>query len=409
MILPSKTLCLLCLTIFLFFSSSCASNQSSPAPARQTPPLHIPTLYVLSGEGDLDAYHANGAHLWRVPGQGATLTELPSVGTHLLLTPAGIAIATDTLALYSTKGQLVWHHTLSQQAETAMLIGRTLYVTEQTGIVTAWDLHGDLLWQETAIPLEHTFTLATDQHLLFVGGGSTVVALNLQTGHIAWTATTGTETIQQVSIRDQSLLVQSDTSLSVLDTASGHTVWFQPLEVRSLFIDTSAQTVYTVADGMSATPFAPSLPTGLFALSLQTGKIQWQRAFPVQPGSVGIISAQGFLWTGNTRITAWYLQGKQRWQIPYQGKPITSVSSIDSQHEYMLIAQDGTIQAFDTLSGYLRWQEEAPGGAADAYQVIAMGQYTWLIGPSIAAIRPADGTVQWQMTPTMPAAEVLIE
>ncbi len=408
--LHHKTLLCICLFGLLLLSSGCASSEKSATPAQKIAP-HIPTLYLLSDQGDFDAYRADGTPLWHIAHQGDDLTELQSVGTHLLITSAGIAVATNTLALYTAAGHLIWSHTLSQQAETATFLNQTLYVIEQGGIITAWDLHGNLLWQQTSIFLLHTFVTATDGYLLFVGSASKVVALDQQTGQVKWAADIGigAEQVEQLIVQNHFLVVQTGSSLSVLDTASGHTVWYQTFGVISLFVDASSATIDILSYGTAPSLTAPSLPEGLFALALPTGKIRWQRAFPLQLTSVGTVSAQGFLWASGTQITSWDLNGNQRWQLPYQGTPIVSVSSIDAQHSFLLIAHDGTIQNLDASSGHLRWHQMAAEGPSDAFPTLVHGNYIWIMGAIIEAIRPTDGSVQWQMTPTVPAAEMLVQ
>lgn len=119
----------------------------------------------------------------------------------------------------------------------------------------------------------------------------------------------------------------------------------------------------------------------------------------------------GILWAKSTSLTAWSLDGKQRWQMPYVGKPIENVVSIDAQHLFVLVSQDGIITAIDAHQGHPLWQQRVPGGASSNVQVSVQPPLIWVLNKDTGDIGAFtfDGTRRWTLAGPPSLRETVIE
>lgn len=116
---------------------SCGNAATTNAPHRSQP-AQSPTLYLLSSQGDLYAARADGKQLWQAP-DGGNAGAIPPDGTHVIVAPQMIYVATDTVRAYTRDGQLRWRNDLPTMTEDSLLVGSTLYIAGG-GTITAWDV-----------------------------------------------------------------------------------------------------------------------------------------------------------------------------------------------------------------------------------------------------------------------------
>ena len=92
---------------------SCGETTPSHQHAPSRPAPVPPSLFVLSFQGDVQAYRADGTSLWQASAD-ANSESMPTLsGTHLVEAGQMIIVATDAVRVYSRTGQLRWQHTLS--------------------------------------------------------------------------------------------------------------------------------------------------------------------------------------------------------------------------------------------------------------------------------------------------------
>ena len=144
-------------------------------------------------------------------------------------------------------------------------------------------------------------------------------------------------------------------------------------------------------------------------MSLKSGAQIWNVSFPIKVGEIGTISSIGIVWAGQTLITAWDLHGKQLWQIPYVGKPITQVMSIERGSFFLLLDQDGNMTALDMLSGHQHWQV-APG-SGNGFLIIIQPTLIWIINQDTGNITAFDlsGKMRWSLDGPPSVNEVIVE
>ncbi len=390
----------------LFLLISCGGTAPSNQQAVSHPAAPLPpSLFVLSSHGDVNAFRADGTSLWQAPAD-TNSDSMPSAnGTHLLDTGKMVYLATDFLRAYSRTGQLRWQHDLPYRTDDSLLVGSTLYIVGG-GIATAWNtLKGTLQWQQS--PVAGT-ALTSDTHDLLVSGGNQVTAFNLQSGAKAWNVQGDPgEIIKTLTLEGNILLIRTDGSLTAVQAATGKLIWHRESQIQTLSINAAANIIYTVYIDV---PLDTSpITSGLRAFSLDTGKQLWNVPFPIKDGENGSISTTGIVWASQTMITAWDLNGKQRWQIPYVGKPITQVMSIDTGSFFVLLDQDGTMIALDTLNGHQHWQVTL--GAGNGFQIIIKPALIWIINQDTGSIQAFDlnGKRQWSLNSVSGVNEVVIE
>ena len=312
----------------LFLLASC--GKTVPAKQAISHPTPVPpSLFVLSSQGNMDAYCVDGKQLWQANADTNSDNTLSLNGTHILHTDRAIYIATDTVRAYSYTGQIDWQHDLPSRADDMLLVGQTLYVA-CAGSILAWNVtSGALQWQQSNVVLQATTVLTADAQTLFVAGqiGSQVTALNLQSGAQVWSQEGDPgEIIKTLSIEGNTLLVQTDGSLTAVQKTTGKILWHRESQIQTLFIDSAVGIIYTIYIDVNA---SSPITSGLRALSLNIGTQLWNVSFPIHDGEKGSISSTGIVWTSQTAITAWDLNGKQRWQISYAGQAISAITSID--------------------------------------------------------------------------------
>jgi outer membrane protein assembly factor BamB len=388
---------------------SCRETAVSNRQAVSRPEPSSPSLFVLSSHGDIQAYHTDGTLLWQASAD-AQSDSIPSTqGTHLLNAGQMVYVATDAIHAYDRlTGQLHWQHDLSSSADTMLLVGQRLFVA-CNGSITAWDaITGALQWQQSNVVLQATTALAHDSHTLFVAGliGSQVVALNLQSGASMWSIQGDPgESIKALFVESDELLIQKDGALTSVQKTTGRTIWHCESQIQILFIDSAAEIIYTAYIDVSSV----ATSSGLQALRLNTGKQLWNVSFPINPGERGAISSTGIVWANQTSITSWGLNGKQRWQLPYVGPPITQVMSVEQRSLFLLIAQDGTMTALDALTGHQRWQ--AALGSGDGFQMVIQPALIWIVNQNTGRITAFDlsGKMRWSLDGPSSVNEIIVE
>ncbi|GHO88142.1 PQQ-binding-like beta-propeller repeat protein [Dictyobacter formicarum] len=392
------------LFLLLFLLTDCGPGTPAPNRPHGSQPLP-PSAYVLSSAGDLTAYQTNGAMLWRQTGQAenATESDLPPVGTHLIVAKQALYAATNVLSAYTRSGQVIWHQTLSAVALN-MALGHLLYVAEEGGSVTAWNpTTGQLVWQQTGLLPVGDVVLAQDAHHLFVGGGNRLTAFDAQTGTVRWSYDGDPgEHMQQMDLHGSSLLLSTDGSLTDLDAQSGRQRWQQDTQTQARYVDGRTGTLYTIyIDVFLPAGGQAAASSGLRATDLQSGNVLWQHPYPIQVGESGTISPAGFLWASQTRLTSWTLQGRQRWQQPYQGAPVVQVQALGTS-SFLVSTRDGVLTDLDVQAGHQRWQQ-AVGSRTSVTDIRVHSSLIWVISTDALHVLTPAGDKQWALE-TLPAS-----
>ena len=331
-------------------------------------------------------------------------------GTHIIDTGQMIIEATDAVRAYSRLGQLRWQHDLSSRADTMLLGDQQLFIA-CGGSITAWaTTTGTLQWQQSNAVLGITTALAYDSHTLFVAGqvGSQVTALNLQSGAQEWSIQGDPgEIIKALFVEGNTVLIQTDGSLTAVQKATGKIIWHRASQIQSLSIDSAKGIIYTIY--IDVPNDNSPITSGARAMSLKSGVQIWNVSFPIKVGEIGTISSNGMVWAGQTLITAWDLHGKQLWQIPYVGKPITQVMSIERGSFFLLLDQDGNMTALDMLSGHQHWQV-APG-SGDGFLITIQPKLVWITNQDTGNITAFDlsGKMRWSLDGPPSVNEVIVE
>jgi outer membrane protein assembly factor BamB len=386
---------------------SCGGITPSHQHATSHPAPPPPSLFVLSSQGDVQAYRADGTSLWQAS-TDANSESMPTLsGTHLIEAGQTIIVATDAVRVYSRTGQLRWQHDLSSATDDSLVVGSTLYLVG--GTATAWNITtGTLQWQQSNTLLFPVTSLTSDAHDLFIGGGSQVTALNLQSGIQEWSIQGDPgEIMKALFLEGDTLLIQTDGSLTAVQKTTGKIIWHRESQIQSLFIDAAAKRIYKTYIDVDTSSLSST--SGLRALNLNSGTQIWNVSFPIKIGEIGSISSAGILWAGQTAITAWDLHGKQRWQIPYVGQQITQVMSVEQASFFLLLAQDGTITTLDALTGRQRWQ--AALGSGNGFQIITQSTLIWIVNQDTGNIIAFDlnGKMRWSLNGPSSVNEVLVE
>jgi outer membrane protein assembly factor BamB len=378
-------------------------------------PVVSPTLMLLSQAGNLESYQTDGTRNWQISASSAYNT-IAQARTHLISDDHMLYTATDRLQASTFSGNVRWQHSLSAPADDLLQVQQHLYVLSGStvGELSAWQsAQGELLWvhQGASLPFGPWTALKNDGTLLFLGGENYIIALDANTGKIIWQddLDPGDGAEQLVVARDI-LLVQTGTKILALQGTSGTVLWQRERYIQAWYVDPAEMVVYTASIDVPDPVTQPNAPTwsGFRASDLATGKQLWAVAQPLSVMEEVGISANGILLSDAASLSAWDLQGKQRWHYMYAGSPIVHVEVLLQTETDLIFTQDGTVSALHSQDGSQRWQQTLI--PRQDYQVtISQNQY-WMMDKDDGDIVAfsLQGAKQWSLK-LPPFADITIQ
>lgn len=244
-------------------------------------------------------------------------------------------------------------------------------------------------------------------HAFVLDSESTVVALDLANGTVAWER----ELIPEFEEDEASLgggvaydagLVFVSTAfgdLTALDAASGNTVWQQNLSAP-------LRAAPTVADGRV---FVITYDNRLFAVDADDGEILWSHEAIVE--NAGLLGAAVPAVSGDLVIASFSSgevvalrveNGRQAWSdsLIFQGRmgARTNLSDVDAspvidRGMVIAISQSGRLVAVDLRSGLRLWDQEIPS----TQMPWVAGDYIFIVtvDAEVVCLRRSDGRIRW--------------
>ncbi len=362
----------------------------------------------------------------------------------------------DLMAIRATDGKMRWQTVVSPMPNTIDAVDG-LVITVADATLTAYRAtDGSLRWQTATLPdgqplvLESTplyangmlFGIARD------GQGSSAFAIDAFTGEIHWHAPLTGQGNFYLNLMGASLVLAQKSDLSTsastttarlylysLDMTTGITRW-------SVLLDNAGTLQATV----SVNALIVAIPSLLMAYDLDTGTLKWTRNDEVTYLGSGVVIGATFTILVKTAAAAFYLasynslDGTTRFNQPVDITTSATLVVIDD-HALGLI-HNGVVQAFDISLGTPLWNQvgilPSPAGTGVALQVgdgqvvavtestaidlaSATGRVLWSLpwsphqhsvppivdvrsgsdylaaGADLAAVRAADGALQWRL------------
>jgi outer membrane protein assembly factor BamB len=385
----------------------CALARSAPPP-----PFGVitdgRTVYLYGGPTELlSAREATtGNLLWEKKGLANTLV------VHQGVIYAQTGDLKRLTALQARDGKTLW--TSSQAiasppsapyslAHSPVVVGETIYgkFGEELGAVRTSD--GTLLWK-TPIAASSWWLRAADETHVYVTEALNhnlvqVRSLRASDGRLLWTHEQQTLTdawhpdgMFQITPVGGLLLLQSPTSLFVLETQSGKPRWTFSAYLGQTFSEKSI----VARDMVYLATFLEDGGTTIYALRLQDGKPRWK--FHASPQGINaLLFAEGRLYIEAEALYAlWAIDGSVVWKNP------------QVQFGTMLFARgtiysDGaTLSAVSASTGRLLWKSESAAGGLAAIDestiyLSTQGRYhcesSWDL--RVYALRTIDGSQVW--------------
>ena len=266
---------------------------------RTTPAIAGDLVFVGGRSGGLYALELeSGEQRWDALDAAEFSRSDPTVVDGTLYAGSGEA----TLhALDARSGDEAWQHELDGAAVSGPAVADgTIYVgwpgkeprpgEGEPGGVTAVSTDGELQWEIRRPDVDGTPTVVDDT--VYVGGGSTLYALDAATGEERWTFETGGST-SNPSVADGTVYVGSfDTNLYAVDAATGEEEWrFETVKW--------ANNAPAVADG---TVYLSSWDTRVYAVDADSGEKRWSVTLETPLSEPAVAEDSVYVATENTLV-----------------------------------------------------------------------------------------------------------
>ncbi len=228
---------------------------------------------------------------------------------------------------------------------------------------------GEPLWQQSTVAAARA---AIGDHLVFVPSTDGLVALDENTGAIAWHDTL-TAPVSAPVWRAGWLVVAGDRELRAYRATDGTKLWSVqlPSRVSNEPVIDGDRVFLTLTDRL------------LIAVDIKKGAVEWSVALDSEPGP--LLAANGLVYFGaaDERLYAYPQERAQRpsWGFPGRSA-VVSTPVADTRHVYITLL-DNTVRALDARSGSMRWQHPVAARAAS----------TLLLGPDVLAVPLASGDI----------------
>jgi len=236
---------------------------------------------------------------------------------------------------------------------------------------------GTLRWrQQLPYSLDTIAKLLLDNGTLYAVSGANLTALRTDSGDVQWQFSLDPglgESIKDIFLAGNTLLVWSPSTLDVLDAGSGHALWHKETQAKDLRV--IGETVYTIFVDVPDGGFG-NIVTGLRALRLHDGTQLWQVNVPVQDGQVSSITDDTFYRavgpTGGDVEARSLQDGHQLWQTQ---SGVTFVNLLADGRTLYLETQQGEVDALHATDGKQLWHYQRTSG--DLSLSLANTSSTW--------------------------------
>ncbi len=352
------------LSLFLAWLLLASCGGSSSPGNTATIPLPVPSemVYVVSTSG-LYAYQAsNGKPRWSFQ---PSSTPLFSAQEPLALANGVVYWVADKLyALDASDGKPRWSAPVGDNPGTVYVSGNLIYVLSSDLLYTFNAGNGTLRWrQQLPYSLDTTAKLFLEKGILYAVNGANLTALRADSGAMQWQFGLDPglgESIKDIFLAGNTLLVWSPSTLDGLDAGSGHARWHKETQAKDLRV--IGDTVYTIFIDIPDGGFG-NIVTGLRALRLHDGTQLWQVNTPVQDGQASSITDDTFFRavgpTGGDVEARSTQDGHQLWQ--HQSGDMFVNLLADSGTLY-LVTRQGEVDARRATDGNQLWQYQGASG-----------------------------------------------
>ena len=372
---------------------------SSPASNPTATPTLVPShmVYVVSMSG-LSAYQASdGKQRWSFQ---PSSTPLFSVQEPLALANGVVYWIADQLyALDASAGTQRWSAPVGNSPEAVSTSGNLVYVLSADLLYAFNKNDGTLRWrQQLQYSLGTTAKLLLDNGILYTINGANLTALRADSGVVQWQFNLDPglgESVTDIFLAGNALLVWSPTTLDGLDASNGHTLWHKDTQAKDLRV--VGDTVYTIFMDVPTDGLSPTV-TGLRALHLQDGTQLWQVNAPVQDGQASSITDETFFRaigpTGGDVEARSIQDGHQLWQTQSGD---TFVNLLADGGTLYLETQQGQVDARRVQDRNQLWQYQGASGVMSLYM---LDHVLYLVGKDsgdVVALDPVRGTQLWHL------------
>jgi outer membrane protein assembly factor BamB len=308
--------------------------------------------------------------------------------------------AADQLyALDASDGKPRWRAPVGESPGAVSVSGNLVYVLSAE-LLYAFDTgNGTLRWrQQLAYSLDTSAKLLLEQGTLYAINGAHLTALHADSGAIRWQFNLDPglgESITNIFLAGNTLLVWSPTTLDGLDANTGHALWQKETQEKDLRV--VGETVYIIFIDVPDGGLGNSV-TGLRALRMRDGTQLWQVHAPVQDGQASFITDALFFRaigpTGGDVEARSTQDGHQLWQRPSGD---TFVHLLADGGMLYLETQQGEIDARRVADGNPLWMYS---GASGDLSLSLMNRVLYLVGKDsgeVVALDPIRGRPLWQL------------
>jgi outer membrane protein assembly factor BamB len=342
---------------------SCGGTPSGVSTNATPSPLLSQTVYVVSTAG-LSAYQASdGKRRWSFQPSSPPLfsaQEPLALGNDVVYW-----VADQLYALDASDGKPQWRAPVGESPGAIAVSGNLVYVLSADVLYAFERVNRTLRWrQQLAYSLDTSVSLLLEQGTLYAINGAHLTALHADSGAILWQFNLDPglgESITNIFLTNNALLVWSPTTLDGLDANTGRALWHKETQAKDVRV--VGETIYAIFIDVPSGGLGNSV-TGLRALRLRDGAELWQVNAPVQDGQPSFISDTTFFRavgpTGGDVEARSTRDGHLLWQRPSGN---TFVHLLADSGMLYLETQQGEIDSLRAADGNPLWTY--PGASGD--------------------------------------------
>lgn len=402
--------CLLLFSVLLMLLTGC-DGAAAKKPAAPT---------VAARQGYVYALDATAFDVYQVPGVAGVTGKAPffQLPIQTSLTPrlvprigGGVYLAIDgTLSAWS-QGKRLWTSTLSDGVQAITATAQDVYVVTSQQVIAVDADTGKLVWQETytsgGIFASQVFAVFLSP-LVIVAQGEYVQAFDAATGLTRWnillpTAGDG-EVITAMNGAHATIVLCTGTSLVALNTLTGQTRWQQDDQALLSAVSADGTTLYLPFQEtpriLGENGSQSHMQTGVEAVNLLSGVVQWRDVFALKPTEMGSLTGQYLSWISTDgTITTWRLSdGRQLWQTTRCARPVALAVDATGQSVVVLNSQ-GEVDALRLLDGHSQWMHLGSGEGLTSGNVQIDTHAVYVLDVNtLEALTRTGGQVAWSLT-----------
>lgn len=237
------------------------------------------------------------------------------------------------------------------------LIGAPIYMPDKlvlsdcSGRTHALDPQsGQLIWQyDGPAPVLSSPAIYANTILVADKNGQ-VAGLDVRTGRKLWTFNAPDAIVSQPKVHGDSLYIGTrGGSVHSLACVSGRQNW--KYQASGRIVSSPITSVDTVYVGTQSGSF--------FALDAEAGRLIWE--YPcdgaINRGGIIVFTSVMFASQGKWLYCCEKYDGSLKWKAPLKNKPAATLMHVGSINSLVIsLSKDGFLEAFDTMSGAVRWR-----------------------------------------------------